>query len=474
MSANKKSIFITCQGTRGDVQPYVNLGLALIEDGWSVLIGAPEQFRNYVNAMGLEFIDIGPAPSLMYENTVSDEAYRSKFMKPFAAYSTAKDLFNPRGAEPFTAVWFRRILETCRSMRPDVLVLVFTSWCGAAAIPALLNLPTRVVVSYPMPVAPTSAFGVSMAGTGFSLRFPSFNRWQWAVSERVIVQGIHLKAARRNIATVAQEEAAAGRPLPGAGKVFLDSKLNTGDLPHIFAYSSALLPKPNDWPTNYYVVGQLQHRRASGTPHRPLPPHIQAYLDDCRNANAHVIYIGFGSLGFFSPERATAILDAAAAAVTVVARDRKVRALIQTTLSSTPGKTGSLTTSAGSNVPYFTFSESVEHSALFPQTSLVVSHGGIGTVQAALAAGKPVLSVCCLPTADQSFWADLCSRRRFVIGYCLIYLLLYTNDNRTFAWVYTKITLQKVPRKNKNDFSRFVFVSFVRAGWVLAGSGWTV
>jgi hypothetical protein len=36
----------------------------------------------------------------------------------------------------------------------------------------------------------------------------------------------------------------------------------------------------------------------------------------------------------------------------------------------------------------------------------------VGTVQAALAAGKPVISVCCLPTADQSFWADICTRRK--------------------------------------------------------------
>ena len=118
----------------------------------------------------------------------------------------------------------------------------------------------------------------------------------------------------------------------------------------------------------------------------------------------------------------TAILDAAAAAVTEVAASHPFRAVIQTSLSSTPGKTGSLTaaSSGGSDgddgeqqvPPFFTFSESVDHSALFPQTSLVVSHGGIGTVSTALASGKPVLSMCCLPTADQSFWADLCQKRK--------------------------------------------------------------
>lgn len=253
-----------------------------------------------------------------------------------------------------------------------------------------------------------------MAGTGFSLCCSTFNRWQWAVSERAIVQGIHLKASKRILDAIIQEEAAAGRPLPGAGKVALDLKMNTGNLPVLFAYSPALLPKPSDWPDNHYVVGQMQLRPSAGAAHKPLPAPLQTYLDDCRNKNLHVIYIGFGSLGFFTPEKVTSILDAAAQAVCLVAETLPVRAVIQTTLSSTPGKTGNLTEakSKGGELPYMTFSESVDHTALFPQTSLVVSHGGVGTVQAALAAGKPVFSICCLPTADQSFWADLCFRRK--------------------------------------------------------------
>ena len=227
------------------------------------------------------------------------------------------------------------------------------------------------------------------------------------------MQGIHLRAARRILQAVVAEEAAAGRPLPGACTVALDDRMNAGNLPTLFAYSPSLLPKPADWPANYHVIGQLQRRRLPGEAHKELPPAIQAYLEACRNQNLHVIYMGFGSLGFFSPEKVTAILDAAAAAVMLVAKTLPVRAVIQTTLSSTPGKTGSLTAGEGAaSRPFITFSESVDHAALFPQTSMVVSHGGIGTVQVALAAGKPVLSVCCLPTADQSFWADLCARRK--------------------------------------------------------------
>lgn len=430
-STRPRSIFITCQGTRGDVQPYCNLGMALAEAGWSVLLGAPPEFQSFVSSHGLDFIDIGPAPThTMYQNTVSDDdegrAHRSSIGRPWAAYSAARRLFNPPHGPPFTLTWFQRILSTCRDRKPDVLMLVFTSWCGAAVIPKLLGHSTKVVISYPMPMAATGEFAVAMAGTGFTLGWSVLNKLQWSISQRMIVQTIHLAAARRNLAITIKEEKEAGRPLPGASTTTLDDMMNVTGLPTLFAFSPSLLSKPADWPANFRVIGQLQRRRSVNDAHKPLPTSLQTYLEECRNHNLHVIYIGFGSLGFFPPERVTQILDDAACAVEMVAESFPVRAIIQTTLSSTPGKTGALSgrlntsgttqadtsgAEASPSKPYFIFSESVDHTALFPQTSLIISHGGVGTVQAALGAGKPVISVCCLPTADQSFWADLCYRR---------------------------------------------------------------
>jgi hypothetical protein len=303
-----------------------------------------------------------------------------------------------------------------------------------------------------MPMAPTKEFSVSMAGTGFSLKWAWLNTLQWKMSERMIVQKIHYKAAKRNVEAYIQANTTTSDGRTIVTSVTLDESMNTAGLPCLFAFSPAMLPKPADWPHNYHVIGQLSKKKSAVDAHKPLPVGLQAYLDECRKKDLHVIYVGFGSLSFFPPARVTAILDAAAAAVTEVATSHPFRAVIQTSLSSTPGKTGSLTaassggsdgddgeqqvppfftfsgktgsltaaSSGGSDgddgeqqvPPFFTFSESVDHSALFPQTSLVVSHGGIGTVSTALASGKPVLSMCCLPTADQSFWADLCQKRK--------------------------------------------------------------
>jgi sterol 3beta-glucosyltransferase len=205
--------------------------------------------------------------------------------------------------------------------------------------------------------------------------------------------------------------------LPGADTVKLDKSLNTSKLTSIFAYSPSFLPKPIDWPSNYHVTGQMNHKTSND--YHPLPKPLQEYLDNCRMSNFHVIYVGFGSLGFFPPNKVTEILSLAAKAVEELAKSMPIRAVIQMALSSTPGKNGRLsisstqsTSNGTKNDAFFTFDDTVDHKALFPQVSLVVSHGGVGTIQTALSSGKPVLSMCCLPTSDQSFWADLASRRK--------------------------------------------------------------
>ena len=71
MAARRRSIFIACQGTRGDVQPYVLVGLGLQRDGWAVLLGAPGEFREYVASAGLQFRDIGAAPTHAVSSSAS-------------------------------------------------------------------------------------------------------------------------------------------------------------------------------------------------------------------------------------------------------------------------------------------------------------------------------------------------------------------------------------------------------------------
>lgn len=369
---------------------------------------------------GLEVLGLGPCASIaQYERAVTDPAQKCGLTRPLAAYRATQDLYNPKNKPSFTLPWFRTITKGCRQISPDILMLVYTSYSGAAAIPALLGLPTRVVISFPIPMTPTSRFSFIMAGTGFS-SWGWVNKLQWRMAQRSFVQSVCRKGALRNIEIVCKEEAAAGRPLTKAGEVKLDTTLNTEGCPRLYAFSPAVLPKPDDWPANNYVIGQLGGKKLGKDTEKALPAGLQAYLDDCKRKDIPVIYIGLSVLSFFPKERVTEIFDTVAAAVTRVAAVHPVRAVIQTALSSTPGKVGEMTAAPSTglepllsaDVPFYTFSDIVDHSVLFRQASLVICHGGIGTVATALAAGKPVLSIACVPTVDQAFWADRCYRQK--------------------------------------------------------------
>jgi hypothetical protein len=56
------NIVIMIVGSRGDVQPYVALGKALLKDGHRVRIASHETFRSFVLEAGLEFFSIGGNP----------------------------------------------------------------------------------------------------------------------------------------------------------------------------------------------------------------------------------------------------------------------------------------------------------------------------------------------------------------------------------------------------------------------------
>ena len=61
--ANSGPITLLTSGTRGDVQPYVALGLGLREAGHRVRLVAPEAFRSFVAPSGLPFAGFAGNPS---------------------------------------------------------------------------------------------------------------------------------------------------------------------------------------------------------------------------------------------------------------------------------------------------------------------------------------------------------------------------------------------------------------------------
>jgi sterol 3beta-glucosyltransferase len=148
--------------------------------------------------------------------------------------------------------------------------------------------------------------------------------------------------------------------------------------PVLFAISPRLLPKPSDWPENYYVTGRwtIKEEVWQG------PKLLQDFLA----AGEPPIYVGFGSMVGF--DRSFVIRE-------VLAALHGRRAL----LSAGWSELGS------SSLPSNLFPIGpVPHDQLFRHVSMVIHHGGAGTSHSAAAAGVP--SVVVPFTGDQPFWAS--------------------------------------------------------------------
>jgi UDP:flavonoid glycosyltransferase YjiC (YdhE family) len=132
------------------------------------------------------------------------------------------------------------------------------------------------------------------------------------------------------------------------------------------------LPKPKDWGSHITVSGFFF--LPADDDFKP-PPDLLEFLD----AGDPPIYIGFGSIVVDNPEAMTSmILEAVSQA--------GVRALV----SRGWGGLGSMNIKLPENVFLL---GNIPHTWLFERVSVVVTHGGAGTIAASLFSGKPTVVV---------------------------------------------------------------------------------
>lgn len=149
----------------------------------------------------------------------------------------------------------------------------------------------------------------------------------------------------------------------------------------LIAVSPQLCSRKSDWSDHYQVCGFLNMQREALDGN--VPDELQGFLSQ----GEPPIYMTFGSVmsGGDQTETITILADAAEKA--------SVRAIIQT-----PGfREAGL--SSSSTVHYV---DSVPHAEVFQHCKAIVHHGGAGTSQAALRAGKP--SIVVTHTSEQEFW----------------------------------------------------------------------
>lgn len=357
-------ITILAIGSRGDVQPFVALGLGLQEAGYTVRIAAAEDYEPLVRAYGLPFAPlVGSVRPLLDSEAVYAvrDGGRNALRVARHFFGAVRPLFPHLMADCWAA-----------SQGADALIVsTLGVYCGWD-IAQMLRIPHIVAHMHPFAATGTDPH---MFFPVLPRRFPltaSYNRLTYTLAEQAFWHFLRLPLndARKTVLG-----------LPPLGLIALSRRLRSAQSPLLCAYSPAIAPPPPDWDASVHVTGYwFLDRPVDWQPSRELA----AFLD----AGPPPVAISFGSIWLGRDgDRLTRLVVAAVEQV-------GMRAVLHAgwdDLGNIPLPTSMLRV------------ESVPHDWLFSRVRAVVHHGGAGVTAAALRAGIPSVVVPFL--GDQAFWA---------------------------------------------------------------------
>lgn len=333
-------------GTRGDVQPYVALGLGLKRAGFEVSLAATEDFRPFVESYGIECVTTG----LDLRRAVTDPEGGRRVAK-WAVFrmllSETERLF--QGAECVV------YSPTATLTAPHV-----AEKFGVPAFPALLQPYLNPTTSFPAVMMPALPLRGKLDEWYNLFTYRTFERLTWTFVGRQINRW---------------RKDRLGLPASPTNSFALIRERRT---PILYGISPSVLPKPEEWSEHVHLTG---YWFLEGENHEP-PQELNHFL----NAGEPPVFVGFGSMASKDPRAtAKAILEAV--------REAGVRAVLASGWGGI----------SASEIPdEVLLVREAPYEWLFPRVAAVVHHGGAGTTAEGLRAGKPTVVV---PTGgDQPFW----------------------------------------------------------------------
>jgi UDP:flavonoid glycosyltransferase YjiC (YdhE family) len=342
-------ITLATVGTRGDIVPFVALGIGLMRAGHEVRAVSWDLWREPFEAAGIDFTPAGPATTDSAIAETAEEAASAR--SALDQVAVLRDFHLRDGAAH--AARLRTLLQ-------DTDTAVLHGIHGLAVAAATdLGLPHATAVFDPVLLPTATAPPPGMPSLG------PMNRGRWRMLARMLARldaPLHAELARAGI---------------GSSGI----SLFRGRSPrlHLVACSPSIMRVPDDLPSTTRVTGAWLDPR----PPEPLPPEITAFLD----AGPAPILVTFGSM-------ANDAAAAHAAALMTALERTGLRAVVQ----GLPIADSDAVCRIGA----------VDHRALLPQVAMALHHGGAGTVHAVVGAGKP--SVVVPHVGDQRYWADRLQR----------------------------------------------------------------
>ncbi len=373
-----KTIILLTSGTRGDVAPYIALGLGLRDAGYNVRIAAPVGFANLIQGRGEVTPPLTFAP---FEGNPTDLMIEQGDFTPFTIGTNPIRSIRAtrnflRKARPLYARMLHTAAEACRGS--DVLIHGLPTIWGAHIAEGLRIPAVRAVLQ---PLAPTRNF----PSTLLPFRFSLFGIGNW-FSHWAVTQSLWL-SWRSEINRARHADFGLGRAqwLDPSLRAFSRQPLTLN------GFSEQIVPRPQDWNEKQVITGYWHN---SGVRQLTCPvgaaeiPEQQAVrLQRFIDSSPNTIAIGFGSPGTKDILNILKMLEDALYA-------SNARAVL-----TIPAKWhGEIRSKNIFPIEY------APHDWLYRHVKVAAHHGGAGTTSASLHAGIPTIT---MPLAiDQFFWGE--------------------------------------------------------------------
>jgi rhamnosyltransferase subunit B len=344
-----KRIVLATFGSLGDLHPYVAVARELVRRGHRPLIATFAEFREPVEASGIDFAPVRPDMAGFGDKT----AIMERLVDPWRGPE-----FLVRGMfMPYLRESYDDLARACRGA--DLLVTHPLAFTGP-----LLALKQG------LPWASTALSPITMFSVFDPPLFPAASWMRWVrrlgVGAYRLVFRIPRAVVRRWEEPLRAFRAELGLPATGALAQF---EGQYSPRLHLALFSRLLAPPQPDWPVNTVVCGFPRYDGA------PLDARKQSELEGFLAAGEPPLVFGLGSSAVMV---AGTFWRAAADAAQALGQ----RAILLT--GSPPHSLGPLPVT----VKVFDY---LPYSAVFPRAEAVVHSAGIGTLAQALAAGRPQL-----------------------------------------------------------------------------------
>lgn len=335
-------------GSRGDVQPFVELGKEMVKRGHSFKVAAFPRFKEYVEGSGLEFAPVNGDGDMMMRVLLSE-------CKDGLAYLDGMKALYRKNPE-----MMQQAYEACKGADIALYILLGGFVRHACEV---LKIPCVRVFFYPFDK--TNMFSVQMPEMKRNTPFVGFTYTENELGMNMVTKSL-LNGWRTE------------HGLKKWGLFSDYRKLYGEKVPTLYAYSEHLVPREPKWGEHIHVTGFWQGEEIAD--YQP-DGKLQKFLD----AGEKPIYIGFGSIVFAGMEKVQqAIYEAV--------KETGIRVIMQSGWMKWQ-------TDDDKNICYVDF---VPHDWLFKQVKGVVHHGGAGTSAAGLRAGCPTFVMSF--GGDQYFW----------------------------------------------------------------------